>query len=49
MKAGKPYLITEAPIVVYEKDGRYTQMINDIYGTSAPYDRIIKNKTAPEL
>ena len=45
MKAGKPYLITEAPIV----DGRYTQMINDIYGTSAPYDRIIKNKTAPEL
>lgn len=44
MKAGKPYLITEAPIVVYEKDGRYTQMINDIYGTSAPYDRIIKIK-----
>lgn len=48
MKAGKPYLITEAPIVVYEKDGRYTQTINDIYGTSAPYDRIIENKTAPE-
>lgn len=48
MKAGKPYLITEAPIVVYEKDGRYTQTINDIYGTPEPYDRIIENKTAPE-
>lgn len=48
MKAGKPYLITEAPIVVYEKDGRYTRTINAIYGTPEPYDRIIENKTAPE-
>ncbi|MEF9919011.1 MAG: tRNA1(Val) (adenine(37)-N6)-methyltransferase [Eubacterium sp.] len=41
-KAGKPYLITDPPVIVYHRDGEYTQMINTIYGTPRPSNRVVK-------
>lgn len=42
IKAGKPYVIAEPPIVVYEAKGSYTETINKIYGTEGPRERVIK-------
>lgn len=41
IKAGKPYVIVEPPIVVYKADGCYTDKINEIYGSDGPRDRVI--------
>ena len=32
VRGGRPYLKEEAPIIVYERPGVYTQEILDIYG-----------------
>ncbi|MEG0379131.1 MAG: SAM-dependent methyltransferase, partial [Eubacterium sp.] len=42
VKAGKPYLNIDPPVVVYDADGNYTQTINTIYGTPRPVNRIIE-------
>ena len=35
-KSGKPGLKTDAPLIVYQQDGEYTQEIYDIYGMTRP-------------
>lgn len=39
MKKGKPGLIAEPPLVVYNADGSYTAEINAIYGSDGPRPR----------
>lgn len=33
VKAARPYLIVEKPLIVFKKDGRYTEEINKIYSS----------------
>ena len=35
-KSGKPGLKTDAPLIVYQEKGEYTQEIYDIYGMTKP-------------
>lgn len=41
VKAGRPQLKVEPPLIVYRQDGSYTDTINAIYGTDGPRDSII--------
>lgn len=36
MKKGRPALIAEPPLIIYNDDGSYTEEINIIYGTDSP-------------
>ena len=39
MKKGRPSVIIEPPLYVYNDDGTYTDAINEIYGTDGPQPR----------
>lgn len=47
VKGGKPYLITEAPVIVYDGE-QYTDQIHTIYGTDGPVRKVIKAEENPQ-